>query len=375
MSNIEWCDETLNVSIGCSRVSAGCENCYAERMAHRGLAIQHKGTTISSLVGPRWNGTINLVPKMLEKPLRWQRPKRIFINSMSDLFHEGIDDDYLDRVFAMMAVCGGRRFRCFRRECDHEGFDCETNGASPILQPIHTFQVLTKRAERMRSYLSDPSVQKRILDASQVYGWTWPPDVAKDAGWPLHNVEIGVSCENQETAVERIPYLLDTPAAVRFVSLEPLLSGIELDWIPANLQPLPGKDPTDWFNPLNGDGHSPPGDGIPEPGVYPTLDLVIVGGESGPGARPCDVEWIRSIVEQCKAAAVPCFVKQLGAKPFGTDLDLTHGRFACAIGNEKPRYLMGRNWLKLKNRKGADMAEWPVDLRVQQLPGEVRDVP
>ena len=296
MSGIEWTDETWNPTLGCSRVSAGCEHCYAERFAHRGLSPSHHGLTVDSGKGPRWTGEVRLLPERLDQPLRWRKPRRIFVDSMSDLFHESVPDEFIDRVFAVMALC-----------------------------PQHTFQVLTKRPERMRDYLKNHVAGGRHI-------WTAAQRIEMPGGrhkaetsWPLPNVWLGASIENQETADERIPHLLATPAAVRFVSAEPLLGPVDLD--PARMFPT-----DECFQ------------------APPKIDLVIVGGESGPGARPCNVEWIRSIVQECKAAGTACFVKQLGAKPEGS-FDSIDGR--------------GR---LLKSRKGADMDEWPEDLRVREMP-------
>ncbi len=254
---------------------------------------------------------LSFYPDRLELPLRWRRPRRVFVNSMSDLFHEDVADAFIDQVFAVMT-----------------------------LAPTHTFQILTKRAERMRGYLLDPQRRVRVEtarhDYQRVIEATWSRArlcvaYAKsgaewdqvERAWPLPNVWLGVSVENQATADERIPLLLQTPAAVRFLSCEPLLSDI---WLGGCLVGARDRD------------------------VYPQgVDWVIVGGESGPKARPCHITWVRSILDQCQAVGVPCFVKQLGAN---VPLDAT-----------------GVFQRKLRDRKGGDIAEWPEDLRVRQYPG------
>lgn len=255
MTNIEWCDKTWNPTAGCSRVSAGCENCYAERFAARGLSKSHRGLTAIGPKGPRWTGEVRLFPERLEQPLHWRKPRRIFVDSMSDLFHPDIDRRFVAKVFDTMEA-----------------------------YPRHTFQILTKRPGRMRELCAK---------GGPLYGYTKSP---------LPNVHLYVSIENQETADERIPHLLATPAAVRGVSAEPLLEAIydrrtdKCRWEKMTRLAVKHEWPDCWG--------------------FEDLDHVIVGGESGPGARPCNVEGIRSIVEQCRAAEVPVFVKQdSGPKP------------------------------------------------------------
>jgi len=289
MTRIEWTDETWNPVRGCSIVSEGCRNCYAMKQAHRfsGPGQPYAGLTELGPQGPRWTGKVWLVPEVLDAPLRWKQPRRIFVNSMSDLFHEDVSNEYIVAVFGVMAV-----------------------------RPDHTFQILTKRPERMRQWfqwLSERGGLGPIIRSIRVAGDRTIPNLfsavsktemvrgkrcrAMDDPWmqvfnaaacigagPSSNVWLGVSVEDQKTADERIPILLQTPAAVRFVSAEPLLGPVDLRAVR-------------W-------GHAT---------SLIKLDWIIVGGESGPGARPCDVAWIRSIVEQCRAAAVPCFTKQLGS--------------------------------------------------------------
>lgn len=312
-TRISWTDATWNPIRGCSRVSKGCENCYAERVAHRfgGPGRPYEGLTRDG----RWNGKIRIVANVLDKPLRWRKPRRIFVNSMSDLFHPGIDEEIIVLIFEVMATAAA------------------LNG--------HTFQVLTKRPDWMREIVSRMSwrfgltsiLGKHILThRAQMEG---SPDIGgKDLGWrgSPPGVWLGVSTENQETADERIPSLLKTPAAVRFISAEPLLGPIDID---------------------------------------PALDWVIVGGESGPGARPCDVGNVRSIVEQCRDAGVPVFVKQLGAHPYldvigdESEIDVSEWFGGAEVGwNDS-----WESWFpRLRSRKGDDPNEWPDDLRVQEFP-------
>lgn len=220
-SSIEWTETTWNPVRGCTRVSAGCEHCYAESMAHRfsGPGRPYEGLTRNRGNGPRWTGQVRLVEDAVAEPLRWRRPRLVFVNSMSDLFHEGVPLDFIRRVFETMETASH-----------------------------HTFQVLTKRAERLA-------------------------EVAEELPWPS-NVWMGVSVESSDY-LPRIDRLRTVPAAVRFLSLEPLLGPLD------RLQ-------------LRG------------------IHWVIVGGESGPGARPMRKTWVRDIRRQCRTARVPFFFKQWG---------------------------------------------------------------
>ena len=334
MSKIEWTDETWNPTRGCSRVSTGCENCYAERMAHRSNRPggAYEGLTTSLTMGlpvnqrrviashgaarVRWTGKIRLVSEKLDEPLHWRNPRMVFVDSMSDLFHEDVPDGFVDQVFTSMA-----------------------------LARQHTFQLLTKRAKRMHEYMPTEKRWNRL-----VYEYAcWALARAKvPAGkpeehipWPLPNVWLGVSCENQKAADERIPWLLQTPATVRFVSLEPLLAPIDL---------RPHLDCSGWVKYFTDEANHPD---WPEWDVkrVPLLHWVIVGGESGPGARPCDIAWVRDVVRQCRRAKVPVFVKQLGANVEAEHVDHSGPCPAC-----------------LSDRKGADPFEWPKDLRVREWP-------
>lgn len=251
-TKIEWtraddvtAGATWNLVTGCTKVSAGCDHCYAETFAERwrGIPGHHFERGFD----------VPLRPERVDQPLRWKRPKRIFVNSMSDLFHESVPEAFIAEVFAVMAQAHW-----------------------------HTFQLLTKRHGRMKSLLSRPSFRDTL---------------ASLAPWPLPNVWLGVSAEEQKWWDIRVPALLETPAAVRFVSAEPLLGPIDMRL---------GRDcAPDWL---------------------------IVGGESGPGARKMDVEWVRDLLAQCHRPGVSTvpFVKQLGAVagrelgagPKGADWDM-----------------------------------------------------
>ncbi len=277
-TGIEWTDASWNPVVGCSIVSPGCTNCYAMAMAGRiermGGAPHYAGTTQPSKAGAVWTGKLALAPDhILTQPLRWTRGRRIFVNSMGDLFHEDVPDDWIDRVFAVMALASQ-----------------------------HSFQILTKRSARMRAYLSDqPRARRRWEDALRAMGITHrSPSVV------LLNVWLGVSAEDQRRADERIPDLLATPAAIRFVSAEPLLGPIDFENLDAGdglrLNALDGLH-SDRDGAIDGVIDSPD----------PQLDWIIVGGESGPGARPMSRLWVRSIRDQSAAAGTAFFFKQWGA--------------------------------------------------------------
>lgn len=287
-SAIEWTDSTWNPTVGCSLVSPGCTNCYAMRMGHRvATTVPHyKGLTKLSKAGPVWTGKVALVPeKVLTQPLRWRRPRRIFVNSMSDLFHEDVPDAWIDQVLAVMARC-----------------------------PQHTFQVLTKRAARMREYLSQFDHRGRyVCSSTRDQIGPDPRDgnrlllLQEDQHWPLPNVHLGVSAERQWEADERIPELLATPAAKRFVSLEPMLGPIMLHYLKVSGGPV--------VDALAGE-HWYQGAGSINSSTItgkPRLDWAIAGGESGPGARPPHPRWFADLRDFCARAGVPFFFKQWGA--------------------------------------------------------------
>jgi protein gp37 len=319
---ISWTDATWNPIRGCSRVSEGCRNCYAERTAIR-YATPHKfaggdqsiavnragpyyGLVKSTSSGPRWTGEVRFVEEALDLPVRWKKPRRIFVNSMSDLFHEKVEAGWIVSIFDVMRRC-----------------------------PQHTFQILTKRAELMRDWM-----------AVSIYG--------RD---PLPNVWLGVSVENQETADERIPLLLQTPAAVRWVSYEPALGPADFTrWLKVKRSDAPLA-----FRQIAVNNVFAAESSI-------GLDWIVVGGESGgPGARPFDLAWARSTIAQCRAAGVPVFCKQLGSFPVWDGCGLVANNppgptvHDAAFGREM-------TWLLLRDRKGGDPQEWPSDLRVREFP-------
>lgn len=266
---------TWNPVQGCRRVSAGCERCYAERLAAR-FAESGWSQGLINLKTRKWNGEARLAAHKLAEPLSWRKPATVFVNSMSDLFYEGFTNEQIAAVFGVMAAA-----------------------------PQHTFQVLTKRARRMREWFEwvastgDPiSTCLReafcILDtpdARNLSALERAASYERPTRWPLPSVWLGVSVENQAAADERIPDLLATPAAVRFLSCEPLLGELEIcKYLCCGYCTTVAPD------------HCPPGRSF--------IDWVIAGCESGPRARACDVAWLRSLRDQCAAALVPFFLKQ-----------------------------------------------------------------
>lgn len=333
---IEWTDATWNPVRGCTRVSEGCRNCYAERQAARNLPGMRSPTTGESFAtmtehGPRWTGAVELIPEKLSEPLRWRKPRRIFVNSMSDLFHEALGVESIAQVFAVMLDANW-----------------------------HTFQVLTKRPERAAKLLGDPSFVGLVRTL-----WTFlclrdhsglsAEDVRRESErlpWPLPNVWLGTSVEDQATADARIAYFLRCPAAVRFVSYEPALGCVDFALTACHHPHMDGDGSGGWICQMCGD-HLRDGRTIRR-----GIDWLICGGESGPGARPFDIDWARSAVVQCRNAGVPCFVKQMGSYPVYRD---DAGTFLPEIGGY-------RTALHLHDRKGGDMSEWPEDLRVREFP-------
>ncbi|MFE2850626.1 DUF5131 family protein [Streptomyces lavendulae] len=411
MSNIEWTEQTWNPTTGCDRISPGCDNCYALIMAKRLKAMgQAKYQTDGD---PRTSGPgfgVAMHDDVLTEPLRWNKPRRVFVNSMSDLFHAGVTRDFIVRTFAIMA-----------------------------LTPQHTYQILTKRHGRLRSLLNDvcecglghvPGVHFRS-DMAWAVSKANPnripgvPDdaeqrVYRETAWPLPNVWIGTSVEDQKRAELRISALIDTPAAVRFLSCEPLLGPVDLtswltpisplqpeqaptnwddwtwpDWVPATvrdaIEGFWGADqyrtPRDWMRNMHeqqapafgarvtmDDGFGPDpkqvtgryvhawnniGRLIKDDGTVAytsfgyarkrtelPIDWVIIGGESGPGARPVNPDWVAGLSATAQAAGAATFVKQLGS--------------VWATANSA------------SDRKGGTPEDWPAELQVRQYPAPVK---
>jgi protein gp37 len=370
-TSIEWCDYSWPVINGCRRVSPGCGGatgvggCYAERLAATRLrhTKRYAGLAVFGQNGPRWTGESRLIREELTMPLRMRTPSRIFVADMGDLFFEGNSDDDIDTVFGVMwagLYIGSTR-----------------------LVEGHTFQVLTKRAARMRDYLAGHDLPHRWARAAvNVWGGENPDPLYdqtsfRAAAGPHPRIWLGVSVEDQQRADERIPLLLETPAAVRFVSYEPALGHVDFTRLTL-VQEKPPFGPGVYLNALTGHVAGPDD-------LLPTrLDWVIVGGESGSGARPFDVAWARSTIEQCRAAGVAAFCKQLGADVRTRNDDnftddgeadcwplhlVEEDRIESDVHGFREEHQGAHVRVRLRDRKGGDMSEWPEDLRVREFPG------
>ncbi len=290
VTSIEWTEATWNPIAGCSLHSPGCTNCYAMRTAARlatipATASVYAGLTQPSKAGPVWTGKIAVNESTMLAPLKRKKPTMYFVNSMSDLFHESVPDGVIDRVFAVMEHC---------RQ--------------------HTFQVLTKRSDRMRAYLTARKNAAPIM-VPLGNGLLEQHPFNNEMQVPPH-IWLGVSVEDQKRADECIPDLLATPAAVRFLSCEPLLGPVDLRSVQAE-RFVPEDHEVNWkFDCLEyGDTYWYEGHDFIESGDGPlrdAIDWVIAGGESGPGTRPMHPDWARSLRDQCAAAGVPFFFKQWG---------------------------------------------------------------
>lgn len=259
-TKIEWTDATWNVINGCSVVSPGCTHCYAMRLA--GTRMKHhasrEGLTVDTATGPVWSGKVSFYKPIALQPMKWGRPRRIFVCAHGDLFHDEVPDDWIDFVFNMA-----------------------------FLAPQHTFQILTKRPARMRQYMQ-MVLDEPEKDMAYRFGISMlhaglentPKDKLPEIHWPPRNVWLGTSVEDQVRADERVPLLLDTPAAVRWLSMEPLLGPVDL---------------RQWLFPKG-----------------PRVDWVVLGGESGFRSRPMHPDWAREVRDQCRMLGVPFLFKQWG---------------------------------------------------------------
>ena len=296
---------TWNPVRGCSKVSEGCRNCYAMGVAYRFSGDGQPYAGLARKVGgkPEWTGKVMLVEDALEQPFHWRKARRVFVNSMSDLFHPDVPDEFIARVWAVMSLAAW-----------------------------HTYQILTKRPERMQALLSDRAFRRQVVDAAGAmiegdFAWRAHPAPWR---WPLSNIWLGVSVEDQAAADQRVPLLLQTPAAVRFVSAEPLLGPVDLTSLLCG--DIFDGEGAPYYDALAGFSYWPSGDF----GIHgPALNWVIVGGESGPHARPMDPLWAKSLRDQCQAAGVPYFFKQWGEYRPGVVVDAPwhqDGQFVEMLG-------------------------------------------
>jgi len=299
-TKIEWADVVWNPISGCTPISEGCQNCYAKRMANRLRGrYDYPGDDPFK---------VTLHPEKLVEPLKWKKRRRVFVCSMGDLFHEKVEEWMIDEIFGVILACR-------------------------ILNniPDHKFMILTKRPERMKQYFTEREPVELIKAWARAVNWIaindpnvtfedvvysetchdWDENGRNSNGseykpwgyinrlWPLPNVWLGVTTENQQRADERIPILLQIPAAVRFVSVEPMIGSVDIDGY------------------LGFNGPRRMGDGLMYYWVAPKIDWVICGGETGPGARPMHPDWVRSLRDQCQKAGVPFFFKQWGEWSIG----------------------------------------------------------
>lgn len=294
----------------CEPVSPGCVNCYAEAMNKRTLPAW--GTGLAYSVPNRSRVEIFLDQKELDAPLHWKKPTMVFACSMTDMFADFVPDEFIDRMFAVMALC-----------------------------QRHTFQVLTKRAERMPRYFKASRVCEVIRTNEKVVLWfgstahdgAYTTANLRTANWssfPLPNVWLGISAENQQYANERYEYLRQTPAAVRFISYEPALGPLNIGEMVRACKCLP----------------------------FP--DWVIAGGESGSKARPFDLVWLKALAGECRAFGIPLFVKQLGSAPHDVEGRISHRADPLPRPDGFCRYL--------NDKKGGDPAEWPEWARIREFP-------
>lgn len=283
-SPIEWTDATANVVNGCSLASPGCTNCYAMKQAHR--TDVRRGLTTMTSGGMVWNGDVRFHEPALQQVLRWKRPRRIFWNAHGDLFHPKVPDSWIERCFEVMRQT-----------------------------PDHIHQVLTKRSARMREFVTDYT---RLPDAICAF-YDLPTDGSCKLYQPLRNVWLGVSVEDQQRAADRVPDLLATPSAIRWLSCEPLIGPLNLRRIRVTPNHHTILDALGGYS-LSERGRS-------------KLDWVVVGGESGPAARPMHPDWARSLRDQCEAAEVPFFFKQWGEwRDRGAEQPIAVRKFSSHIG-------------------------------------------
>jgi protein gp37 len=297
-TGIGWTDATWSPLVGCTHVSAGCDHCYAASLASGRLSTHPIYAGLA--VGGRFTGEVRLLPERLDQPLRWRKPRRIFVNSMSDLFHDEVPDEFIAQVFGVMA-----------------------------LTPRHAFQILTKRPGRMASLLNRDSFELAVRAEVQRQKWSVLGTEAPPWSWPLGNCWLGTSVEDQKWANVRIPQLVRVPAAVRFLSVEPLLAPVDL-W--------------PWINPEQSQGR---------------IGWVIVGGESGPDHRPIQAEWVRGLRDQCVAAGVAFFFKQWGGRTPKTGGRLLDGHH----WDEYPR-VDGSQVVRVGHRVSPEASDRALQLRL-----------
>lgn len=354
MSKIEWTGETWNPIIGCDKVSAGCKNCYAIQTAwirqhNPAMAEKYAGVVKKTAAGQlNWTGKINMHVPSLLKPLLTKKPTTYFVNSMSDFFHPGVTDRFRDKMFAVMALCPQHTFQIltkrhkemleyFKDRDDSEFFEQETDEL--VCNELHLVfaEDWYKDESGKKQYTIGSNLSQKLLAAGWSIDYDYDDDGKRD-GWdliyegkyPLPNVWIGVSVEDQKAADDRIPILLQVPAAVRFLSCEPLLGPVDISkyMIPAGVHHHPDNTLTGetgvalnaLVNKIN-------------PNLPKYLHWVIVGGESGKDARPMHPDWARSLRDQCQAAGVSFFFKQWGEYAEGAKGNVPSSKWYMVYNN------------------------------------------
>ena len=289
-SSIEWTDATWGPTLGCTRVSDGCTGCYAIRTAHRlaanpdpGISADYAGLTERRADRLDWTGQVRMLPHRLELPLHWRKPKRIFVDSQSDLFLTEVSTDFLARVWAVMALSGRHRYQILSKRAGRMRATLSSPGFVTAVSAHATALITSRRWARWQLDLDGQPAGEGWTSAPTPDGNLWQPP------WPLPNVHLGVSVEDQRWAHIRIPPLKQTPAAVRWISAEPLLGLVDLT-------------AAERHRGRTGGG----------PRLLDGLDWVVAGGESGPGCRPAHPDWFRSLRDQCAAGGVAFAFKQWG---------------------------------------------------------------
>jgi protein gp37 len=393
VTKIEWTHppghkgETLNPVVGCRPIGTGCLNCYAATLV--GVRHQHnpklpkyhgRGLTVLNNERHVFSGKIVLDREVALKPLRWRDPRCVFIASMGDLF-------YGNEADRRAWTAAGRDGKEFDEELLELTKIVALVFAVAIECPQHRFLLLTKRPDRAAALLNDPEFRRRVgswlkCNFGQKFGGTIIDCVEYSGPWPVANVAIGCSVSTQKDADENIPYLLACAAAMRFVSYEPAVEAVDFRALnDGKVDALAGAK-LRRMGEHNAAGEWDEGDyWMP---ASARLDWLIVGGESGPKARPFDLDWARSAIKQCAQAKVACFVKQLGAEPEGEFVKCPHcghideveafdalgadpGNVFC-IKCGKPEFSIERCEHTFQDRHGGDWDEWPEDLRVREWP-------
>lgn len=338
-TSIEWTDLSWPIVNGCEHASPGCMHCYAEQLTATRLRNHPKYQGLAVYQGaPRWTRQSRLWHDDLRIPLKARGNKMVFVANMGDLFWEEVPVEWIDRVFATILACRLGEV------------------------PKHTFQILTKRAARMCSYVNAARFRARdfagLVGCMMEDGDRWHDHVyehVRKHGLVDPGIWLGVSAENQEWADKRVVELLQTEARVRYVSAEPLLGPI--DFCSITDGSWYDREGADCYDALKGAAYWKNGDHGLSGG--PKLDWIIPGGESGAQARPCELAWLDSIVGQCAGAGTACFLKQIGSRPYVVGPGLLDDADPDAI-DVCP--------LKTRHPKGGDPLEWPHHLRVRQFP-------